>query len=377
MHSALSVFFRWLLRQRRVASNPCVGVWRPSAPPARDRVLDDREIVWLWRATEQLAPRRSARSLGLLLTGCRLSEVAGMRRDELTEDAAWVIPAERAKNHRKHVLHLAPLAREAVASAPPVEGPFVFTTTGRSPISGWSKAKSVLDAAMLQVAREEAEAEGRDLGRVLAPFRLHDLRRTAASGMQRLGTRVEVVELCLNHVSGSYAGITGTYQRDPMLDERRVAMQRWSAHVAGLVSGKAANVVPMPRKRKGARWHGLRRRYMARGLKTTRRRSPRVEEHWGLLVQMQKLIEDANLSPNKAAVMVAKDHWRSVSKTEDACLQWLKDNQRKFRGELRPSTLRERLEELQRVARPGEPELARGAAGAATAGFYIRRGKPS
>ena len=66
--------------------------------------------------------------------------------------------------------------------------------------------------------------------------------------MQRLGTRVEVVELCLNHVSGSYAGITGTYQRDPMLDERRAAMERWSAHVAGLVSGKTANVVRMPRK---------------------------------------------------------------------------------------------------------------------------------
>jgi hypothetical protein len=77
----------------------------------------------------------------------------------------------------------------------------------------------------------------------------------------------------------------------------------------------------------------------------TRRRSRRVEKYWGLLVQMQKLIEDANLSPNKAAVMVAKDHWRSVSKTEDACVQWLKDNQRKFRGELRPSTLLERLEE--------------------------------
>jgi hypothetical protein len=86
-------------------------------------------------------------------------------------------------------------------------------------------------------------------------------------------------------------------------------------------------------------------RYMTRGLKPARRRSPRVGKHWDLLVQMQKLIEDVNLSPNKAAVIVAKHHWRSVSKTEDACVQWLKDNQRKFRGELRPSTLRERLKE--------------------------------
>jgi hypothetical protein len=86
-------------------------------------------------------------------------------------------------------------------------------------------------------------------------------------------------------------------------------------------------------------------RYMARGPKPPRRRSPRVRKHWDLLVQMQKLIDD-KLSPNKAAVMVAKDNWRkSASKSEGACVQWLKDNQRKFRNELRPSTLRERLEE--------------------------------
>ena len=253
MHSALSVFFRWLLRQRRVASNPCVGVWRPSASPARDRVLDDREIVWVWRGSDRLAPHFGAVIKLLLLTGCRLSEVAGMRRDELTEDGAWVIPAERAKNHRKHVVHLAPLAREAVASAPQVEGPFVFTTTGRSPISGWSKAKAALGAAMLQVARAEAEAEGRDPSEVAVPaWRLHDLRRSCASGLQRLGVRLEVIELCLNHVSGSFSGVVGTYQRDPMLNERRKALERWSQHVAGFVSRKAADIIALPRKRKGA-----------------------------------------------------------------------------------------------------------------------------
>jgi hypothetical protein len=86
-------------------------------------------------------------------------------------------------------------------------------------------------------------------------------------------------------------------------------------------------------------------RYMARGAKPPRRRSPRVTKHWDLLVQMQKHIDD-KLSPNKAAVMVAKDNWRkSASKSEGACVQWLKDNQRKFRNELRPSTLLERLKE--------------------------------
>jgi hypothetical protein len=87
-------------------------------------------------------------------------------------------------------------------------------------------------------------------------------------------------------------------------------------------------------------------RYMARGPKPPRRRSPRVAKHWNLLVQMQKLIDDGKHTPNKAAVMVAKDHWRRVSKSEGACIQWLKDNQRKFRNELpRRGSLRERLEE--------------------------------
>jgi integrase len=254
VHAALSSLFAWALRQRRIAANPCVGVWRPSAPPARDRVLDNREIVWLWRGSDRLAPQFGTAVKLLLLTGARLNEVAAMRRDELSEDGAtWTIPTDRAKNHRKHLVHLSPLAREVIAAVPRVEGLFMFTTTGRSPISGWSKTKDALDAAMLQVAREEAQAEGRDPSQVAVPaWRLHDLRRSCASGLQRLGVRLEVIELCLNHVSGSFSGVVGTYQRDPMLNERREALERWSARVARLVSGKPADVIALPRKRKNA-----------------------------------------------------------------------------------------------------------------------------
>jgi integrase len=252
VHTALSSLFAWALRQRRIAANPCVGVWRPPAPPARDRVLDDREIALLWRAGERLAPQFAAAARLLLLTGCRLSEVCGMRAAELSEDGAnWTIPAERAKNHRRHVVQLSPLAREVIADVPRVEGGagHVLTTNGKTPISGWSKAKAQLDAAMLQVAREQAAAAGRDPGKVaIAAWRLHDLRRTCASGMQRLGVPLEVIELCLNHVSGAFAGVTGTYQRAELLDERREALERWSAHVAGL--GKPANVVALKKKKK-------------------------------------------------------------------------------------------------------------------------------
>src|SRR5262249_3034989 len=104
LHAALSVLFRWLLRHRRVAVNPCVGVWRPPAPPARERVLGDEkseaELRWFWRACEQLhLPFGPALKL-LLLTGCRLNEVAGMRRSEISDDGStWIIPGERTKNH--------------------------------------------------------------------------------------------------------------------------------------------------------------------------------------------------------------------------------------------------------------------------------------
>jgi integrase len=254
VHAALSSLFAWGLRQRRIAANPCVGVWRPSAPPARDRVLSDAEIALLWRASDRLAPQFGAAVKVLLLTGCRLSEVCGIRRDELGENGAtWTIPAEHAKNHRRHVVHLSRLAREVLAAVPRVEGAagYVLTTNGKTPVSGWSKAKAQLDAAMLKVARARAGAEGRDGGKVaLAPWRLHDLRRTCASGMQRLGVRLEVIERALNHISGSFGGVVGVYQRDLLADEQAAAWARWSEHVAGLASGKPLNVVRL-REKKG------------------------------------------------------------------------------------------------------------------------------
>jgi integrase len=248
MHAALSGLFRWLLQGRKVTSNPCVGVWRPSAPPARERTLSDFETRLFWRACEQLAPPFGAALRLLLFTGCRLNEVAGMRSGELGEDGAvWTVPGERTKNHRTHLVPLAPLAREIIAAVPRVEGTHVFSTNGRSPISGWSKTKAQLDKLMLEIARAEA---ARDPAEVVIPrWTIHDLRRSAASGMQRLGVRVEVIERVLNHISGSFSGVTGIYQRDPMLDERREALQRWADHVASLVSDSPSNVVTL---RKGA-----------------------------------------------------------------------------------------------------------------------------
>ena len=162
----------------------------------------------------------------LLLTGCRLNEVAGMRRSELSEDlSTWTLPGERTKNHRPHVVPLPPMAREMI---PAGEGRFVFTTTGESPVSVGSKIKNRLDRAMK-----------------IPPWRLHDLRRTAATGMAEIGIAPHIVEAALNHISGAKAGVAGTYNRAAFAAEKKAALERWASHVMGLVAGRKAKVVPI------------------------------------------------------------------------------------------------------------------------------------
>jgi integrase len=127
------------------------------------------------------------------------------------------------------------LARDILAEVPRVAGDYVFTTTGRSPISGWSKCKRGLDKAM---------------GKDVKPWTLHDLRRTAASGMSRLGVRSEVIERALNHVSGSFRGVAGVYQRDTLSEEVKTALERWGQHVSGLVAGKSGKVVQLKKAKR-------------------------------------------------------------------------------------------------------------------------------
>lgn len=229
MHAALSVVFRYLLQHRKVALNPAAGVWHPGAPPARERVLTEEEIKPLWRAAEKLrAPYGTAARL-LLLTGARLNEVTGMRRDELSDDnSVWTIPSTRTKNHRSHVVPLPPLARGIV---PVGDGDFLFG--GDRPATSWSRAKAELDAAS-----------------GVKNWRLHDLRRTAATGMAELGIAPHIVEAVLNHVSGARGGVAGIYNRAIYAEEKKAALERWAAHIEGLASGKPANVTPLRRGRR-------------------------------------------------------------------------------------------------------------------------------
>jgi integrase len=240
MHSVLSKMFNWLTEKRRVKVSPLAALKRPSAPKPRDRVLTDGEIIALWKAAEELRKPFGQLIKLLLLTGCRLNEVAQMEASELSHDrATWTISGTRTKNHRTHVVPMAPLAQDMVAELERrSDCKFMLSTNQKTPVSGFSKLKRRLDSKLKGVQ----------------PWRLHDLRRTCATGMAEIGVAPHVVELCLNHVSGARAGVAGTYNRSVQMPERRAAMERWATHVAELVSGRPQpKVVNMKGKAKRAR----------------------------------------------------------------------------------------------------------------------------
>jgi integrase len=224
----LSALFGWCKRHRRVDANPAAGVWRPPPAPARERVLTDGEVVKLWQAACAVGSPHGAVLRLLLLTGSRLNEIAGLRWDEISEDRAEIrLPGTRTKNHRAHVVPLAPMAREIIELVPRIDGSqHVFTTNGSVPVAIGSKVKRKLDALM-----------------GIAKWTIHDIRRTAVTGMAELGIPPHVIELIVNHVSGSRGGVAGIYNRSEMMLERRDALERWALHLAGVVAGKAANVV--------------------------------------------------------------------------------------------------------------------------------------
>src|SRR5205823_12067989 len=118
-----------------------------------------------------------------------------------------ILPGERTKNSRPHLVPLPRLAREILQSVKRIEGcEYVFSITGKSAVNGYAKAKQRLDERMLELAREE---RGEDA--TIEPFVLHDLRRTCSTGMAGIGVQPHIVEACLNHVSGAKAGVAGVY----------------------------------------------------------------------------------------------------------------------------------------------------------------------
>jgi integrase len=222
----LSKFFNWCLEQDLISISPTARVRALSPTRPRERVLTLEELNWIWRALQGYPGVFGTVFKILLLTGQRRSEVSGMRWDELrglgSAEALWELPSERTKNGQRH---LVPLARPVceILSRTPHTGPLVFTTTSRTSISGFSKAKMHLVDRIAMVRAEPALPP-------LPAWTLHDFRRTMVTMMnERLGTSPHVVEAIVNHVSGpAKRGVAGVYNRAVYLQERRIALESWA-----------------------------------------------------------------------------------------------------------------------------------------------------
>jgi len=227
--TAIRKLFNWAMERDIITSSPCAGVKPPTPEQSRDRILSDDELCDVWRAADQLSGPFGAMVKLLVLTGQRRDEVARMTWSEVDLDAhLWTLSKERSKNGLPHDIPLNEPAVAILASLPRVGEKFVLTTDGKSAASNYSANRRRLDAL---------------LSADMPPWWLHDVRRTVASGMARLGINLPVIEKVLNHTSGSFAGIVGVYQRHSFSDEKRHALERWGAHVVDLISGRGKHVV--------------------------------------------------------------------------------------------------------------------------------------
>jgi integrase len=227
--AALRKMFNWALPRYRLAESPCKGVEPPGEEESRDRVLSNDELRRVWLAAGNLGCFGPVIKL-LILTGQRRDEVAAMEWSELDfERKLWVLPPGRVKNKNGHTVPLSTAALEIIEGLKRSKGKCVFSTThGRSSVSGFGDAKARLDKL--------SGVKG---------WRLHDIRRTVASGMAGLKVALPVIEKVLNHSSGSFRGIVGVYQRHEFADEKREALDAWAAHVERLVYLPADNVVDL------------------------------------------------------------------------------------------------------------------------------------
>ena len=217
--------YRWALSRGYVGRDPCAGIAKPGDETKRDRVLSDDELARVWRGAEGMAYPFGAAVRLLILTAARRDEVGSMTFAEVNFAAkVWTLPAKRSKNGLEHVIPLSVATLSILESVPRIgkRDGFVFTTTGEFAVSGWSKAKATLDTVT-----------------GVADWRLHDIRRTAASGMAGLGVALPVVEKILNHTSGSFGGVAGVYQRHDFADEKRAALEAWSRKLREIVGEDA------------------------------------------------------------------------------------------------------------------------------------------
>lgn len=254
-----------------LALSPMRNVEPPAKAQKRRRVLTDDEIRWFWLACEadrerkfEVGKRNDRKILKstygailqlLLLTATRRNQVGHMTRSEINVSTGdWIIPSAHIKGGElDFLIPLAPESNKILNEVPHIAGKpgFVFTTTGKTPLSGLSKCKKRIAKAMLKMAREQAKARGENPADVTIPaWRVHDLRRTARTNFSRLGIRGEIAERCVNHTI-KHSDVEEVYNLYDYKPEKAEAFAKWADFVQRLVAEKPANVIDIV-ARKGA-----------------------------------------------------------------------------------------------------------------------------
>lgn len=228
--ASLSNFLNWCVREGLVETNVATGT-NKNAEETRTRVLTDAELREIWQALPLATVFGDIVKL-LILTGQRATEIADLRWEEIDLGAGTItLPPGRTKNKRPHIVPLSATAHAILAEQRFNGRELVFGKPGsKGGFSSWSFSRRPLD----QVVKIE-------------PWVFHDLRRTCATGMAKLGVQPHVVEAVLNHVSGSKSGVAGIYNRSTYEPEKRQALDRWAEHVSAIVEGRESNVTSMRR----------------------------------------------------------------------------------------------------------------------------------
>jgi integrase len=230
VRASLSALFGWTIKEGiRLPEGNVASYTNKREEKSRERVLSNAELKAIWTACSD--DEFGAVVKLLLLTGQRRSEIGALQWNEVHDDQI-VLPANRTKNKRAHVVPLSDAARTALHRFRDGHGEFVF---GRFGFQAWDWDKRALDVRV-------AEA-----GKPLEHWTLHDLRRTVATRMAELGVQPHIIEAVLNHVSGHKGGVAGIYNRATYDKEKREALNLWAEHVTALVEGRKAVVVPMRR----------------------------------------------------------------------------------------------------------------------------------
>lgn len=219
--AAVRKLFAWAVDRDIIASNPCADIQRPAKVQARENVLDAQQVVRVVAAASAMPYPFGPLVRLLVLTAQRRNEVANMRWTHIDfKQATWTIPAALTKSNRTHCLPLSKPALDVLRSVPRIHDEFVFPSGGAEGrvFSGFSKAKRRLD--------QQSHVTG---------WTLHDLRRTAATELARIGTSPHVVERILNHTTGVLGGVAGIYNRFSYAPEMRDALEAWGKHVVDAV----------------------------------------------------------------------------------------------------------------------------------------------